>query len=365
MANEGDQLHSAAENFKSFEYIIGPAGSCVKYIKMLLDAIPQTNEVAQVQPRTNELIEFLHDILKVESFPWKNIGTDPNNYDPHYLNEAMRENARKKFLSADAGMTGVNFALAETGTFVVCPNEGNAGIGASVPPLHIVSMGIEKLIPEVTDLSIFISLLSRSALGTLATRYTSHFTGPRPGSEMHIIITDNGRSRRLRLNDFWHSLKGIRCGACMNTYPVYRRSGGLAYGATNSGPIGVIPDPTFDESKYSELPYHSTCGSCTDVCPVKIDISDQILKWRKVMAEKKYLPISRRLAFGTIGKVFEHPGLFRSAETATGSALRFTPHFLLYNRALNPGGRHRELPSFAKQTFRERYLQYKAKDHGQ
>ncbi|SHM00898.1 L-lactate dehydrogenase complex protein LldF [Chitinophaga jiangningensis] len=296
----------------------------------------------------------------------KAIGTDPNNTDPHYLNEAMRADARKRFLKAGAGMTGANFAIAETGTFVVCTNEGNADIGASVPPVHIASIGIEKLLPKVSDLGVFIRLLSRSALGTLATQYTSHFSGPRKGGELHIIITDNGRSKRLGLDDFWHSLKCIRCGACMNTCPVYRRSGGLAYGATYSGPIGIILDPTFDESKYSELPYHSTlCGSCSEVCPVKIDISDQILKWRKVMAAKKYLPISRRLAFGAAGKVFEHPTLFHGAETAASAAMKVTPHFLLYNRGLNPWGRHRELPHFAKQTFREWYLQYKQTDKDQ
>ncbi len=316
------------------------------------------------QPPSHIVMPAIHktaaDIAQIFS---KAIGTDPDNADPHYLNEAMRQDARKRFLEAGAGMTGANFAIAETGTFVVCTNEGNADIGASVPPVHIASIGIEKLLPKVADLGVFIRLLSRSALGTLATQYTSHFSGPRKGGELHIIITDNGRSKRLGTDDFWHSLKCIRCGACMNTCPVYRRSGGLSYGATYSGPIGIILDPTFDESKYSELPYHSTlCGSCSEVCPVKIDISDQILRWRKVMAEKKFLPISRRLAFSAAGKIFERPNLFHGAETAASAALKITPHFLLYNRTLNPWGRHRELPHFAKQTFREWFIQNKQQD---
>lgn len=319
------------------------------------------------QPPSHIVMPAIHKTPKdVAELFARTIGTDPANTDPHYLNEAMRDNARRKFLGAGAGMTGANFAIAETGSFVVCTNEGNADIGTSVPPVHIASIGIEKLLPKVTDLGIFIRLLSRSALGTLATQYTSHFSGPKKEGELHIILTDNGRSKRLGMPDFWSSLKCIRCGACMNTCPVYRRSGGLSYGATYSGPIGIILDPTFDESKYSELPYHSSlCGSCTEVCPVKIDISDQILKWRKVMAAKKYLPVSRRLAFGTAGKIFEHPQLFRNVEAAASGAMRFTPHFLLYNRILNPWGRHRELPHFAKQTFREWYLQYKTKDNGQ
>jgi L-lactate dehydrogenase complex protein LldF len=295
----------------------------------------------------------------------RTIGTDPSNDDPHYLTEAMRNNARPRFLAAGAGMTGANFAIAETGTFVVCTNEGNADIGAAVPPLHIASIGIEKVIPRVEDLGVFLSLLTRSALGEPLTQYSSHFSGPRKGGELHIVLTDNGRSRRLGMADFWHSLKCIRCGACMDTCPVYRRSGGLAYGATYSGPIGIILDPTFDEFKYSELPYHSTlCGSCSEVCPVKIDISDQILKWRRVMASKGYLPLAKRLSFAVAGHVFGHPEEYHAVEKAAGPMLDHTPHFLLYNRSLNPWGRDRELPELATQTFREWYLANRTQDNG-
>src|SRR5580704_1160658 len=121
----------------------------------------------------------------------RTIGTDPNNDDPHFLTEAMRNNARPRFLAAGAGMTGANFAIAETGTFLVCTNEGNADIGAAVPPLHIASIGIEKLVPRVEDLGVFLRLLSRSAEGTPLTQYSSHFTGPRKGGELHIVLVDN------------------------------------------------------------------------------------------------------------------------------------------------------------------------------
>ena len=288
----------------------------------------------------------------------RTVGTDPNNSDPHFLTEVMRNNARPRFLAAGAGMTGCNFAIAETGTLTVCTNEGNADIGASVPPLHIASVGIEKIVPTVEDMGVFLRLLARSAEGAPMTQYTSHFTGPRTGGELHIVLVDNGRSRRLGMPDFWHSLKCIRCGACMNTCPVYRRSGGLSYGATYSGPIGVILDPTFDEFKYSELPFHSTlCGSCTDVCPVKIDISDQIYKWRKVMANKGYLPLAKRLSFAVAGHVFGNPDEYHAAQKLAGPAMEIAPHFLLYNRTLNPWGRDREVPEIAKQSFREWYLE--------
>lgn len=288
----------------------------------------------------------------------KTIGTDPNDDDPHSLANAMRDNARPKFLKATAGMTGANFAIAETGTFVVNTNEGNADIGASVPSLHIASIGIEKIIPKVKDLSIFVRLLSRSALGTPATQYTSHFTGPHKGSELHIILTDNGRSKRLGEKDFWHSLKCIRCGACMNTCPVYRRSGGLAYDSTYSGPIGIVLSPTFDLEKYSELPFHSTlCGSCSDVCPVKIDLADQIYKWREVVHQKGYMPKIRSVLFKAAGKVFEYPSLFRTAEHVGSRILPLVPDFLIYSK-LNPwtNKNDREMLTLSKATFRDWYL---------
>jgi L-lactate dehydrogenase complex protein LldF len=286
----------------------------------------------------------------------ENLGTDAKNSDPHYLTESMRQNARPKFMSADAGMTGGNFAVAETGGFVVCTNEGNADIGASVPPLHIASIGIEKLIPRARDLGVFIRMLSRSALGSPVTQYTSHFHGPRRGGELHIVLVDNTRSDRLGSPDFWHALKCIRCGACMNTCPVYRRGSGLSYGGTYSGPIGVILDPGFDLSKYREIPFHSSlCGSCTEVCPVKIDISDQIYKWRRVIAEKKMLGFTKQVGMSALGKVMANPPLYRAGETAAETALPYTPRFLLYN-SLNPWGRHREMPGAPGYTFRDWYL---------
>ena len=316
------------------------------------------------QPPSHIVFPCIHKTRKdVAELFARTIGTDPNNADPHFLTEEMRNNARPRFLAAGAGMTGGNFAIAETGTFMVCTNEGNADIGAAVPPLHIASIGIEKMIPRVEDMGVFLRLLARNAEGAPLTQYSSHFTGPRKGGELHIVLVDNGRSRRLGMPDFWHSLKCIRCGACMNTCPVYRRSGGLAYGATYSGPIGVILEPTFDEFKYSELPFHSSlCGSCSEVCPVKIDISDQILKWRRVMARKGYLPLVKQLSFGIAGHVFAHPEEYQVVKQAAEPAMSYAPHFLLYNRTLNPWVRDRELPQPAKKTFRDWYLENRSKD---
>ena len=259
-------------------------------------------------------------------------GTDPDNDDVHYLAEQQRQATRPLILGADAGMTGANFAVAETGSFVVCTNEGNADLSANVPPLHIASIGIEKLIPRIEHLGVFVRLLSRSALGSPMTQYTSHFRAPRCGGEMHIVLVDNGRTARLGMEEFWTSLKCIRCGACMNTCPVYRRSGGLSYGATYSGPIGLILDPTFDRRKYSALPFSSSLnGSCSNVCPVKINIHEQIFAWRKVMSEAHEIPLVKAAMMKVAGEVLSHPALYRAAITTADSALRHLPKFLIYN----------------------------------
>jgi L-lactate dehydrogenase complex protein LldF len=206
-------------------------------------------------------------------------GSDPNNEDAAYLAGVMRENTRPDILKARAGMTGANFVVAETGAIVVATNEGNADLSAHTPLLHICSVGIEKIIPTTESLAVFVRLLTRSATGDTITQYTSTFRGPRQGATMHVILVDNGRSARLGMKRFWHSLKCIRCAACMNTCPVYRRSGGLSYGSTYMGPIGIIMMPTFEIRKYSELPFASTLnGSCTNVCPVKIDIHEADLR---------------------------------------------------------------------------------------
>ena len=281
----------------------------------------------------------------------KTIGTDPNNSDVHYLAEAQRDSNRPLILAADAGMTGANFAVAETGGFVVCTNEGNADLSANVPELHIASIGIEKIIPRLEHLAVFIRLLSRSALGSPMTQYTSHFRGPRAGGEMHIVLVDNGRSARLGMDEFWTSLKCIRCGACMNTCPVYRRSGGLSYGATYSGPIGLIIDPTFNARKYSNLPYASTLnGSCTNVCPVKINIHEQIYAWRRELVKQHEVPFAKKVAMKAAGELLSRPAAYRAAIASADTALAHLPRFVIYN-GLNAWGKHREVPHPPKQSF--------------
>jgi L-lactate dehydrogenase complex protein LldF len=284
------------------------------------------------------------------------LGTEHGNSTPQYLAEAARQHLRVQFLTADAAITGVNFAIAETGGFVVCTNEGNADLGTHLAPVHIACMGMEKLIPRAEHLGVFLRLLARSATGQAITTYSSHYHRPRPGTEMHIVIVDNGRSEHLGMADFRSALKCIRCGACMNTCPIYRRSGGHSYGYVVPGPIGSILAPARDMHKYSTLPFASTlCGSCSDVCPVKIDIHTQLFKWRQIISEAKEVPASKRTAMKLAGSMFSHPRVYRTAGRWGRRVLGLLPNWMVNNR-FNAWGKERDLPPPPRQSFREWYI---------
>ncbi|HIE99884.1 MAG TPA: lactate utilization protein [Planctomycetes bacterium] len=285
----------------------------------------------------------------------EHLGTEEGASDPAYLTEAARNHLRERFCSADAGITGVNFAIAETGGFVVCTNEGNADLGVSLPKLHIACMGIEKLLPRASDLAVFLRLLARSATGQPITTYSSHFHGPREGSELHIILLDNGRSGILASPEFRRSLNCIRCGACMNTCPVYRRSGGHSYESTVPGPIGSILTPLSTPEAHSSLPFACTlCGSCTDVCPVKIDLHHQLLAMRGFLDRRKLLGMSKKLSMKFLSGLLSSTWLYTNAGKAARTALRWLPRFAVYN-PLNGWGRQRDLPDPPRQSFREQY----------
>ena len=227
-----------------------------------------------IHRKKEEIGELFHEKL----------GTAPGLSDPKVLTEAARVHLRERFMAAQAGLTGVNFAVAETGGVVVCTNEGNADMGTSLPPIHIACMGIEKIVPRLADLAVFLRLLARSATGQPMTTYTTHFHGPMRGGELHIVIVDNGRSRLLADETFRRALYCIRCGACMNTCPVYRRSGGYSYGYTIPGPIGSVLAAR-DLAAHASLPFASSlCGSCDDVCPVRIPLHEQLLARRRDVA---------------------------------------------------------------------------------
>lgn len=289
----------------------------------------------------------------------EHLGTVPCNGDPQYLTGEARKHLRRKFLQADAAITGVNFAVAETGDLVVCTNEGNADMGAHLAPVHIACMGIEKIIPKRAHLGIFLRLLARSATGQPITTYSSHFRKPREGSKMHIVIVDNGRSRQLGRSDFRASLHCIRCGACMNTCPVFRRSGGHSYHATIPGPIGSILSPGTDLKKHSSLPFASTlCGSCTAVCPVKIDIHDQLYKWRQIIAKEVPQSFVKKRSMKIIGTILSRPNRFQQLGKTGRWILRNLPKSWI-NVKPNIWGQRRDLPEGPSQSFEEWYKKRK------
>lgn len=283
------------------------------------------------------------------------LGTEKGATDPQYLTEAARQHLRETFLTRKVALTGVNFAIAETGGFVVCTNEGNADMGAHLADVHIASMGFEKIIPKAEHLSVFLRLLARSATGQPITTFSSHFHRPRAGQTMHIVIVDNGRSQQLGRADFRNSLKCIRCAACMNTCPVYRRSGGYSYHSAVAGPIGSILAPNLDMAKNADLPFASTlCGSCSNVCPVKIDIHDQLYKWRQVLVQAGHVSTVKKVGINTMATVLNSPTFFRTAGKLGRMLMKNMP--FVVNNSLNPWYNQREMPEPPKESFRDWYL---------
>jgi L-lactate dehydrogenase complex protein LldF len=288
----------------------------------------------------------------------QHLGTEKGNNDPQYLTEAARQHLRDKFIQSQLAITGVNFAVAETGGFVVCTNEGNADMGAHAASIHIACMGFEKIIPKAEHLAVFLRLLARSATGQPITTYSSHFHKPRPGQQMHIVIVDNGRTKQLGRPDFRNSLKCIRCAACFNTCPVYRRSGGHSYHTAVAGPIGSILNPNLDMKANADLPFASTlCGSCSNVCPVKIDIHQQLWKWRQVLAAEGHVATSKKIGMKGMAFVLSRPGLYRFAGKMGRWIIRVLP-FITNNR-LNPWYKQRNMPAPPKQSFRDWYIKNK------
>lgn len=277
------------------------------------------------------------------------------------LTAEARRLLREKFLSAGIGISGVNVAVAETGSIVLVTNEGNGRMVTSVPPVHVAVMGIEKLVPTWRDAAAWLALLARSATGQPMSIYTSVITGPaRPDDpdgprEVHIIILDNGRSRALA-SPFEEALQCIRCGACLNVCPVYREAGGHAYGNPYSGPIGAIVAPLlFGVEAMSGLPQASTlCGACLDVCPARIDIPRMLLEWRAVEVERRLVPWHERLAERLAARILAHPRVMRLVRGMVAKGQRL---FAREGRVRLPGRLHpageRDLPALAPRAFRD------------
>jgi L-lactate dehydrogenase complex protein LldF len=252
------------------------------------------------------------------------LGIEPTE-DVAKLTEAARRSLRQRFAEAEVGISGVNFGVAETGTILILENEGNARLTMSLPKTHIAVMGIEKVIPRLADLDVFLKLLPRSGTGQRLTTYQSLITGTKrtPDAEgpeeLRIVLMDNGRSAMLSHPVTRQSLACIRCGACLNACPVYQQIGGHAYGSVYPGPIGAVITPQLiGIAKAAQLPYASSlCGACREVCPVKIDIPALLLHLRAEISEgtaagtaNQKGPVKRklseRLAFRLYGLAWSH-----------------------------------------------------------
>jgi L-lactate dehydrogenase complex protein LldF len=314
-------------------------------IVQLRDEPPSHFVLPAIHLKRTEVGELFHRVL----------GSAAGASDPTYLTGVARSRLRESFLAADAGLTGVNFAVAQTGGIVVCTNEGNADLGTSLPSLHVACAGIEKLIPRLEDLAVFTRLLARSATGQAITTYTSHFQGPRPGGELHIVLVDNGRSRLLASPAHSRSLACIRCAACLNTCPVFRRSGGHSYGVTVGGPIGSILAPARDASAHRSLPFASSlCGSCTDVCPVRIDLHHQLLAWRGELGRRGLVPRWKRTGARWATAALVRPRVYEAASRLALALGRALPA-RVRSRLAAPWTRTRELPELPPRTFRDLY----------
>jgi L-lactate dehydrogenase complex protein LldF len=216
-------------------------------------------------------------------------------------------------------------------------------------------MGVEKIIPRLEDLGTFVRLLARSATGQPITTYTTHFHGPMAGGELHIVIVDNGRSRLMAEEAFQGALACIRCGACMNTCPVFRRSGGYSYAWTIPGPIGSVLAAGRDPVAHASLPFASSlCGSCDDVCPVKIPLHEQLLARRREIVRAGGQPLSKRLAMKVAAMFLGSRALYELSGRMARFFMRRLPRGLLYSR-WNVWGRQRELPPAPAESFREQW----------
>jgi L-lactate dehydrogenase complex protein LldF len=273
------------------------------------------------------------------------------------LTRVARRQLREVFRSADVGITGANFGVAETGSICLVTNEGNGRLVSALPRVHVAIMGMERVVPRLADLPVLLRLLARSATGQRLSAYTTLLTGPRrPGEEdgpeeLHVVVLDNGRSK-LRGGRYREMLNCIRCGSCLNVCPVYRRTGGAAYGPVYSGPMGAVLAPLLvGIERAPALPHASSlCGACTEACPVKIPLHELLLELRRDLAEAGVASRWERLGFALWSLAWSRPWSYR-ASTALARLGQPLAGRIGPGRAWASG---RALPPLARRRFRDR-----------
>jgi L-lactate dehydrogenase complex protein LldF len=278
---------------------------------------------------------------------------------PGELAAFARRELRQRFLQADLGISGVNFAVAESGTLVLVTNEGNGRLATSVPPVHVALLGMERVVETWEQLDLLLALLPRAATGQPITTYVSAITGARRPKELdgprelHVVVVDNGRSSILG-TEFTEMLACIRCGACLNVCPVYRQTGGHGYGWVYPGPMGAVLTPLLVESKgAAEVPNASSlCGACWQACPVGIPLQDMLLALRRRASEEARL--GERAAWGAWAAAWSRPWAYRASLRLASMAAR------MFNPSKVPGPPQRwalgrEVPTPARHSFRDQW----------
>lgn len=332
-----------------------------EYLVQLAGQTPYHIIVPAIHMSRSDVNAILHEKLGVAP----NAGVDE-------LASAARSELRGKFVRADMGITGANFLVAETGSLVLVTNEGNGRMSTSMPKTHVAIMGMEKIVPSIEDMGTFLRLLIRSATGQRISSYVTMVNGPRSSSEedgpdeFHLVIVDNGRSKLLGDPRLREALYCIRCGACLNACPVYRKVGGHAYGWVYSGPIGAVISPVLTSvPEAKDLPYASSlCGACKEACPVRIDLPRMLLYLRSELTEGNTDPGRKRsswmekLMMKAWGLSVSNPTAMRLAHrlgriaqwpvSRDGRMRRLPPPFSGWTK-------YRNFPSLSSSPFRTRW----------
>jgi len=327
-----------------------------EYILQLDDHDPPSHIVV---PALHKNKEQIRDTFKAKK------GYDKSEI-PEELALFAREQLRKEFLSADLGITGCNFAVAESGSISLVTNEGNARLVTSLPKTQITVMGMERIVPTWEELDILVSLLCRSAVGQKLTSYITGLTGPKDEGdvdgpeEFHLVIVDNGRSNILG-TEFQSALHCIRCAACINVCPVYRHIGGHSYGSIYPGPIGAVLTPLLGGyEEYKELPYASSlCAACTEVCPVKIPLHELLIKHRrKIVEDEGKSSFAEKLAMKGYQLAVSSPALYKTGTKSAKTIMApfTTDHSIQKGPGpMKPWTDVRDFPAPSKERFRDWY----------
>jgi L-lactate dehydrogenase complex protein LldF len=352
MVTEEIQLNHAleAEGIRVVETDLG------EYIVQLRGEKPAHIITPAVHLRRDDVGRLFHERLGI-----------PYTEDIPTLTNTARQVLREVFLTADVGISGVNFGVAETGTICVVSNEGNARMVTTLPPIHIALMGMERLVRNLDDLALMLSLLARSATTQKLSVYTQMINSPFPGQQRHLILLDNGRSR-IRNSPLKESLYCIRCGACLNSCPVFREIGGHAYGSTYSGPIGSVISAGFFGPDFVPLAQASSlCGACKEACPVDIDLPKLLTRVRAGESDQREGKKKEGGGLSPLGELFmktyslvaRSPQLFTLSQKFAALGTRLISPFSDYVPlpAFTGWGYSKDLPRFAGKTFRERFAE--------